>query len=54
MIDTRDLNNQNSRLLALRNNLDEIVRRLRESLCLDVRESSFKNSMFQLVKSINN
>lgn len=52
MMDTRDLNNQNTRLLALRNNLDEIIRKLRESLCLDVREGNFENSIKQLIKSI--
>lgn len=52
MLDTRDLNNQNTRLLALRNNLDEIIRNLRESLCLDVRADTFENSIKQLIKSI--
>lgn len=52
MLDTRDLNNQNTRLLELRNNLDEIVRRLRESLCLDVRPEKFDQSMQQLIKSL--
>lgn len=52
MLDTRDLNNQNTRLLALRNNLDEIVRRLRESLCLDVKETEFDSSMKRLIDAI--
>ena len=51
-IDTRDLNDQKSRLIALRNNLDGIIGRLRESLCLDVREDAFSKSMKQLVESI--
>ncbi|RMA58900.1 toll/interleukin-1 receptor domain-containing protein [Ulvibacter antarcticus] len=53
MLDTRDLNNQNTRLLSLRNNLDEIIRRLRESLCLDVREDKFEASMKQLIATLN-
>lgn len=52
MLDTRNLNNENSRLLSLRNNLDEIVRRLRESLSLDVREPAFRISMQQLIKTL--
>ena len=52
MIDTRDLNNQNSRLLALRNNLDGIVGRLRDSLCLDVRGELFNESMQKLIQAI--
>lgn len=54
MIDTRDLNNQNTRLLALRNNLDAIVGRLRDSLCLDVREEAFKQSLKKLIQAIEN
>lgn len=54
MIDTRDLNTQNTRLLSLRNNLDEIVRRLRDSLCLDLREPTFNENIKKLVYSIQN
>ncbi len=52
MLDTRDLNTQNTRLLVLRNNLDNIVGRLRDSLCLDVRENTFAQSMKQLTEAI--
>ncbi|HMB61935.1 MAG TPA: toll/interleukin-1 receptor domain-containing protein [Eudoraea sp.] len=52
MLDTRDLNSQNSRLLALRSNLDGIVGKLRDSLCLDVREATFEASMGQLVAAV--
>lgn len=50
MIDTRDLNSQNSRLLALRNNLDGIIGRLRDSLCLDIRNEKFDESMEKILK----
>lgn len=52
MIDTRDLNTQNTRLLALRNNLDGIIGRLRDILCLDVREESFNLSMKKMIQAI--
>ncbi len=51
-LDTRDLNNQNTRLLALRNNLDAIVGRLKDSKCLDVREESFGQSIQKLIDAI--
>jgi hypothetical protein len=52
MIDTRDLNNQNTRSLALRGNLDGIIGKLRDSLCLDVRDSAFEESMKQLIEAV--
>lgn len=51
-IDTNDLNNQKSRLYKLRNNLGDILERLRESLCLDIREPQFAASMTKLVSAI--
>lgn len=51
-IDTRDLNDQKSRLIALRNGLDGIIGRLRDSLSLDVRDNSFDQSMKDLLKAI--
>ena len=51
-IDTRDLNNQKSRLIELRNGLDGIIGRLRDSLCLDVRKNSFDQSMKKLIETI--
>lgn len=50
MIDTRDLNNQNSRLLAIRNNLDGIIGRLRDSLCLDIRDDKFDESIVKILR----
>jgi hypothetical protein len=47
------LNDENTRLLALRNNLDGIVGKLRESLSLDVRENLFKKSMKRLILAID-
>jgi hypothetical protein len=52
MLDTREFNNLNSRLLTLRNNIDEIVHRLRECLCLDFSEPEFENSMKKLIIAI--
>lgn len=51
-LDTRSLSNQITRLYTLRNNIDETIRRLRESLTLDIRENTFDNSMNKLVRSI--
>jgi hypothetical protein len=52
MIDTRDLNDENTRLYELRNNIDQIVGKLRASLCLDIRDASFQGSMNKLLASI--
>lgn len=51
-LDTSSLSNQIARLYTLRNNIDETIRRLRESLTLDIRENTFDNSMNKLVRSI--
>ncbi len=51
-IDTNDLNDQKSRLYKLRNNLGDILQRLRASLCLDIRELQFDESMARLVREI--
>ena len=52
-IDTNDLNSQKSRLFKLRNNLGDILLRLRESLCVDVREDKFDQSVAKIVSAIN-
>ena len=51
-IDTRDLNNRKSRLIRLRNGLDGIIGSLRDSLCLDMREESFDQSIVKLINVI--
>lgn len=51
-IDTNDLNSQKSRLYKLRNNLGDILLRLRESLCVDIREDKFKDSFVKIVNAI--
>ena len=51
-LDTSDLNSQKSRLYTLRNNLGDILLRLRDSLTLDLRESKFDESLTRIVKSI--
>jgi hypothetical protein len=52
-IDTNDLNSHKSRLFKLRNNLGDILLRLRESLCVDVREDKFDQSVAKIVSAIN-
>lgn len=52
-IDTRDLNDQKSRLIALRNGLDGIIGRMRNSLVLDIRDEQFDSSMEQLILAIS-
>jgi hypothetical protein len=51
-IDTNDLNSQKSRLYKLRNNLGDILLRLRESLCVDIREEKFDNNVAKIVSAI--
>jgi hypothetical protein len=51
-IDTNDLNSQKSRLFKLRNNLGDILLRLRESLCIDVREDKFDENVSKIVSAI--
>jgi hypothetical protein len=51
-INTEDLNNQKTRLYELRNELGKILLRLRESLCVDVREDPFDQSLEKIVKAI--
>lgn len=51
-IDTNDLNSQKSRLFKLRNNLGDILLRLRESLCVDIREDKFDENVAKIVSAI--
>lgn len=51
-IDTRDLNDTKTRLLAIRNNLDEIVQRLRNSLCVKIAGEQLEENFPLIVKSI--
>jgi hypothetical protein len=51
-IDTRDLNDQKSRLLSLRNNLDGIIERLRNSLCIDIRDEKLETNFPKIIHSI--
>jgi hypothetical protein len=51
-IDSNDLNNQKSRLYKLRNNLGDILVRLKESLCLDLRGNKFDESVTKIVSTI--
>jgi hypothetical protein len=51
-IDTNDLNSQKSRLFKLRNNLGDILLRLRESLCIDIREDKFDENVAKIVSAI--
>ncbi|MEP7170580.1 MAG: toll/interleukin-1 receptor domain-containing protein, partial [Bacteroidota bacterium] len=48
----RDLQNELSRLWELRNNMDEIIRRLRESLCIDIREENFDANFSKILEAI--
>jgi hypothetical protein len=51
-IDTNDLNNQKSRLFKLRNNLGDILLRLKESLCVDIRGDRFDEGVTRIIGSI--
>ena len=50
--DTRDLNDKKSRLFALKNNVDEIVQRLRSAVCIDIKGGNLQKNFPLLVKSI--
>jgi hypothetical protein len=49
----RDLQNELTRYTELRNNMDEIIRRLRESLCIDMRMENFELNFKKVVQAIN-
>lgn len=49
----RDLQNELTRMTELRNNMDEIVRRLRESLCIDIRDEKLESNFNKITTAIN-
>ena len=49
---TRDLDSKRTRLVHLENNMDLIIARLQNSLCLHVNQSSFNSSMKRLIQRI--
>jgi hypothetical protein len=48
----RDLQNELARMTDLRNNIDEIVRRLRESLCIDIRPENFEKNFNKIRQAV--
>ncbi len=52
-LDPTDLNNEKSRLFQLRNNLGDILQRLRNSLCIDIRENVIENNIKRIISTIN-
>ena len=51
-VDSEDLDSERSRLFLLRNNLTKIVKRLRDSLTLDIRDERFDESIARMVARI--
>jgi hypothetical protein len=49
----RDLQNELSRMTELRNNMDEIIRRLRESLCIDIRDEKLQSNFTKITEAVN-
>lgn len=50
--DIRDISSQYTRLTSLRNNFDEIMKRLRECLCVDVSPKKIEKSFDKILASI--
>jgi TIR domain-containing protein/effector-associated domain 11 (EAD11)-containing protein len=48
----RDLQNELTRLTELRNNMDEIIRRLRERLCIDIKNENLDNNFQKILQAI--
>ena len=48
----RDLTNELTRMKELRHNMDEIIRRLNESLCIDIRNGNLDNNFQKLLQAI--
>jgi TIR domain/Effector-associated domain 11 len=48
-----DLNNKSERLRSLEFNMDKIIGRLRDCLCVDIRGSNFENNLDKIVQAIN-
>lgn len=51
-LDTSDLNSQKSRLFKLRNDLGDILLKLKDSLTLDIREPAFERSLARIIQTI--
>jgi hypothetical protein len=51
-LDPTDLNDEKTRLFQLRNNLGDILKRLRNSLCIDINESKFEMNVERLISAI--
>lgn len=49
----RDLQNELTRMTELRNNMDEIIRRLRESLCIDIRDEKLESNFTKITEAVN-
>lgn len=49
----RDLQNELTRLTELRNNMDEIIRRLRECLCIDIRGEKLESNFNKITEAVN-
>ncbi|MCZ6703311.1 MAG: TIR domain-containing protein [Ignavibacteria bacterium] len=52
-LDTGDLNTEKTRLYDLRNNLDKIIGKLRDSLCIDIRGEQFEQNLPKILEAIN-
>lgn len=50
--DSRDLNDQKTRLLALRGNLDKTIHRLQHSLCIDISGGKLQDNLGEIIKAI--
>lgn len=48
----RDLQNELSRYKDLQHNIDEIIRRLRDSLCIDIRDDKFEAGIEKIITAI--
>jgi len=51
-IDSTDLNNEKTRLFQLRNNLGNILVRLRESLCIDIKNDNYDKNIGKVIDAI--
>ena len=52
-LDPTDLNNEKTRLFQLRNNLGDILQRLRNSLCIDINDNVFEDNVKRIISAIN-
>jgi hypothetical protein len=49
----RDLQNELTRMTELCHNMDEIIRRLRESLCIDIRDEKLETNFIKITEAVN-